>query len=279
MTSYSVFHDAQCSLGEGLFVDNRGRELFWVDIDRGEIYSKTFDGREFRRFVVGGQPSALLSRRDGVLLFCNGAGIAELDTKTGISRLICLTPGTGSDDGFRSNDGVRLPGVGCVYGTMECVPTGINGGLYLFDGEAIQSLNTKIGIPNGFVPIDDSNILIADSFTKRVNLYEIDLSANTLRFRRLWHDFAPMDAVPDGGCTDRSGNVYFALWDGAAVAVLDRSGSLRYTMPVPVLRPTNCKLADNRMLYVTSARTGMTDGQLAEYPLSGSVLALDLGED
>lgn len=276
MSHYSVFHNAESSLAEGLYIDAAGQRLFWVDIDKGEILEKSYDGREFRQYSVGRQPSALLCLRGRKLMFCNSDGVAELNTESGEITLLSKNPETGHAPEFRSNDGVTLPGGGWIYGTMECAPTGINGGLYFFDGSMTKSLDTVIGIPNGFIPLSDSDILIADSYTGRVNLFRLEYKTRSIHFQRCWHDFGSTGPVPDGGCVGRNGEVYIALWDGAGIAVLDQSGRLKQTLPLPVPRPTNCKLAGNETLYVTSARTGLSDAQLAEYPLSGSVLGIQL---
>ena len=149
-------------------------------------------------------------------------------------------------------------------------------GLYFYNGENTKSLNISVGIPNGFIQLGDSDILIADSYTKRVNLFRMDRVNEILQFKRCWHDFSVEDFTPDGGCAGKSGNVYIALWDGFGIAVLNYAGDLLRVLEIPVPRPTNCKLACDGKLYVTSATEGLSVEQLRMYPLSGSILAVDL---
>jgi sugar lactone lactonase YvrE len=276
MNEHAVFHESTASLAEGLLVDDIGKQVLWVDIDDGRVFRKSFDGSLYREYRIGGQPSALLTLNDSALTLCDNQGLKRLNLETGEIHVVSENPDSAQDSNFRSNDGIVLATGELLYGTMECAPTGINGGLYIFDGRDTKSLNTAIGIPNAFVLLDDAELLIADSYTKRINLFQLDVSTSAIRLQRCWHDFSITKAVPDGGCIDENGNVYIALWDGFGIAVLDTGGELLRVLSLPVPRPTNCKLAGRDKLYVTTARTGLTDTQLDEYPLSGSVLEVGL---
>ena len=276
MSDYTVFHKAPASLGEGLLVDNIGRQVFWADINKGELYRKSFDGRTYREYFTDGKPSAVLRLEDTRLTLCDGKGLAVLDIEMGGIVPLSENPETANNEAFRSNDGVALPGGGALYGTMECSPSGVNGDLYYFDGESTTALNIPTGIPNGFILLNDSQILIADSYKRQINLFHVNAGKATLRFERCWHDFCSDAYTPDGGCADGNGRVFIALWDGFGIAVFDESGERHGILELPVPRPTNCKLADNGKLYVTSAREGLTAEQLEKYPDSGSVFEIDL---
>lgn len=276
VSTCNVFHDARASLGEGLLIDRAGQQVFWVDINKGKIFRRYFVGQFYREYSVGGLPSVLLRLDGHVLVFCDNRGLASLDIDNGDVVRLSDNPDTASNEKFRSNDGVELAGGSIIYGTMECSPTGVNGGLYYYDGLTTKSLGIPIGIPNGFIRLSDTDIVIVDSFMKSVDLYSVDCSNSTIRFKRRWHDFSSNRFTPDGGCTDYKGNVYFALWDGSGVAVLDYSGNLVQIIELPVPRPTNCKLAGDNRLLVTTARDGLSGEELREAPLSGSVLEIQL---
>ena len=214
-------------------------------------------------YDVEGYPSAILAVNGSTLTFCNRDGVGSYDLESREQTVLSENPDTSSVDGLRANDGVALDNGLIIYGTMAFEPRDGTGGLYLYDGEATRSLNTPLGIPNGFIRLNESRILIADSLTKRVNLYDFNTDTRMLRFMRCWHDFSSNCFTPDGGCTDYNGRVYFALWDGSGVAVLDDSGDLVEIIGLPVPRPTNCKLAGEKRLLVTTAREGLTREQVA----------------
>ncbi|MGS0524302.1 SMP-30/gluconolactonase/LRE family protein [Zobellia nedashkovskayae] len=71
----------------------------------------------------------------------------------------------------------------------------------------------------------------------------------------------------------------FALWGGIAVSRWKPdTGELIQKIRVPAPHVTSCAFggADLNKLYITTAREGLTEAQLAEYPLSGSLFTIDL---
>jgi len=83
---------------------------------------------------------------------------------------------------------------------------------------------------------------------------------------------------PDGMTSDTDGNLWIAMWGGAQVTKWDpRTGRLLEQIPLPVLQPSSCIFggADLNELYVTSARKGLSQEKLQEYPLSGGVFKIN----
>jgi len=276
MSSVSLFDESRNELGEGLLVDEAANRLYWVDIVKSKIFSKDLSGGARDEYLVDGNPSALLYVRGSRLFFCSRSGLASIDVASGQISAIDSIPGIGKGSRYRANDGTVLHNGNIVYGTMEESPIGATGAIYGYDGVRTIDLNIDVGIPNGFVCLDNSRLLIADSLQQRIDLYVLDSVALTLSFEKCWHDFSEFGYTPDGGCLANDGYVYFALWDGFGIAVLDGSGKMVRTIELPVPRPTNCKMAGSGRLFVTSARDGLSDQMLREYPLSGSVFVLDL---
>jgi sugar lactone lactonase YvrE len=105
-------------------------------------------------------------------------------------------------------------------------------------------------------------------------LYRLDDAGNIVE-KTLW---AKLDSgiAPDGGCLVGD-FVFVALWDGASIAVFDKSGKLLEKLSLPVIRPTSCKYDVVRsQLWVTSASEGLSKEQLNHYPLSGNTFVYDL---
>ena len=63
---------------------------------------------------------------------------------------------------------------------------------------------------------------------------------------------------PDGMTLDAEGNVYVAMTDGHAIAILNRSGDSISTIPTPGMFPTNVTFggAGREVLFVTAASGG-----------------------
>jgi sugar lactone lactonase YvrE len=70
------------------------------------------------------------------------------------------------------------------------------------------------------------------------------------------------------------GKLWIALWGGAKVARWNPlNGRKEAEISVPALHTSSCVFGGPRrdVLYVTSARVGMDESALEEYPLSGGV--------
>ena len=70
-----------------------------------------------------------------------------------------------------------------------------------------------------------------------------------------------------------------AEWDGARLCRYAPDGRLVQAVELPVSRPTSCAFGgpDLATLFVTTARHGLTDGQLAAQPRAGMLLAFRPG--
>jgi sugar lactone lactonase YvrE len=148
------------------------------------------------------------------------------------------------------------------------------GFVYLVKNESFLLLDDSLHIPNSFIEIEPSKILISDSLKGQIWLYQLDDTGNLVE-KTLW---AQLDKgiAPDGGCLVGD-FVFVALWDGNSIAVFDKSGKLIKNLPLPVIRPTNCKYdAVRSQLWVTSAREGLSKEQLSRYPLSGNTFGYNL---
>jgi sugar lactone lactonase YvrE len=92
-------------------------------------------------------------------------------------------------------------------------------------------------------------------------------------------DLSAFAGVPDGLTVDADGCVWVAFWGGGVLRRFAPDGSLDAELPVPVSQPTSLAfggpgLAD---LFVTTARTGLTEAELAAQPLAGRLLRLTPG--
>lgn len=273
----SVFAACACTLGEGIYFDELRRYIYWVDIVESNIYRKSVDGFDgkYETFSAGNLPSAILTVSDDVVTYLDKTGICILNVKMQNISSLSKTPYV-EQEGYRGNDATVLDDGSILYGTMYQYPQKKESALYrLVSGNVNELKGISFGIPNTFIELDNE-ILVSDSLEKRV--YSISKNFDVKIEKNLWKDFSTSDCTPDGGCADKHGNIYISMWDGFCVCVLDRDGNEKYRVDLPVPRPTNCTLVDERWLYVTTAREGLTDELLRKYPLSGSVFVIDMGK-
>ena len=75
---------------------------------------------------------------------------------------------------------------------------------------------------------------------------------------------------------DADDHVWIAFWDGWCVRRLTREGEIVAEVALPVQRPTSLAFGGAALdqLFITTARTGLTPGQLRDQPLAGSLLVM-----
>jgi sugar lactone lactonase YvrE len=84
--------------------------------------------------------------------------------------------------------------------------------------------------------------------------------------------------LPDGSTRDLAGAVYNCrVAGGAGIAKITPSGAVEM-IELPVQSPTSCTFGgpDLQTLYVTSARFGMSEAELAARPLEGALTAVQV---
>lgn len=83
---------------------------------------------------------------------------------------------------------------------------------------------------------------------------------------------------PDGAAIDMEGCYWSAQYEGGRVLRFSPDGEIIGVVHVPVLRPTMIAFggADLRTLYITSAREGATEEELARQPQAGGIFAVRL---
>ena len=262
--------ECNCDLGEGLAIGCDS--VAWVDINQDTIFIHRND--RLSTFKTQFKPSVIFSIDKDELVFGSDAGICCLDINSGGERLFNLEKFNHNYQNYRSNDGGFCGDHQLLSFMHRNDPVKNLGFVYLVKNESFCLLDDSLHIPNSFIEIESSKILISDSLKGQIWLYQLDDTGNLVE-KRLW---AQLDKgiAPDGGCLVGD-FVFVALWDGNSIAVFDKSGKLIKNLPLPVIRPTNCKYdAVRSQLWVTSASEGLSKEQLIRYPLSGNTFVYNL---
>lgn len=265
-------YDTPCSLGEGLCV--KGANACWVDIDSNLVFCS--DGSAVSTYLLASKPTVIYDFNDHKIDLGTDAGLVtfDRDKELEVSSIgFPPCPPMINVSEYRSNDGGDC-GEHRLLGFMHRnKPESNTGSVYRVSGKHYALLDSSISIPNTFISLSPTETLISDSLTGDIWCFELETSG-ALKSKTLWASLN--GESPDGGC--RFDNfVLIAIWDAAVIAVFTREGSLIQKIPLPVLRPTNCKFDHlSSQLWVTSATTGLTPDQLAEYPDSGKTMIFNL---
>jgi sugar lactone lactonase YvrE len=83
---------------------------------------------------------------------------------------------------------------------------------------------------------------------------------------------------PDGAAVDSEGAYWCAMYEGGRLLRLAPTGEILQEISLPVRCPTMVAFGGNdlKTLYITTARHNRQTMELAEFPLSGYVLKMDV---
>ena len=266
-----LFLDARAELGEGPFWDTRTQTLHWLDILNKRVYAGPDLLAQLDEFIGCAAPRA----DDGLILALK---CSIVDLKPGSIRPAVLAA-LSEPVNNRFNDGKCDPAGRFLAGSMDLNESAPTGALYSFDGKTVTKLLSGITISNGLTwSPDHQTFYYTDTPTRQVTAFDYDLVTGQVANPRPAVRVPDGLGWPDGMTSDTDGNLWIAMWGGAQVTKWDpRTGHLLDQIPMPVLQPSSCIFggADLNELYVTSARKGLGQADLAKYPLSGGLFKID----
>ncbi|MFJ3619761.1 SMP-30/gluconolactonase/LRE family protein [Streptomyces iakyrus] len=274
-TPYEVAVRAEAELGEGPTWDAAAGRLLWIDILGSRLH--TYDPATGRRTVRRTEQhiGAVKPRTDGGLVLNLRDGIGLLDPDGGF-RWLHHEPVPGR----RANDAAIAPDGALWAGTMRYDEAPGGGTLSRVTGEGtVEVVLDDVAVSNGTGWSPDGRLMYyIDSPTRRIDVF--DHADGRISGRRTLAVIEEDAGFPDGLTVDAEGCVWVALWQGSAVRRYTPGGALDRVIELPVPLVTACAFGgpDLTDLYITTARTGLTEppalaGSLFVVPGAGKGLA------
>jgi len=156
----------------------------------------------------------------------------------------------------------------------ETEPRSGRGSLYCVDGSGRAAKREGgIRISNGICWSPDSkHFYFADSPLHEIYVYDFNAVSGTISNRRLFARI-PDGAHPDGANVDAEGFLWCAQWGAGRVVRYAPDGAVDRILEVPASQPTCIAFGGPALdlLFVTSAREGLTEAELAGQPSAGDV--------
>lgn len=265
-------------LGEGPVWVAREAALYWTDIHAPRIWRWRPATEETRDWTPPFRITAMAPRARGGFVAASEKGFVLIDLEEERYDLVgnpeAHRPGNRFNDGKVDRDGFFWAG------TMDDAEAEASGALYRLDpGLHWQQFDEGYGVTNGpaFSP-DGSFLYHTDSAARTVYRFPVS-SSGVLGPREPFLHFRREDGHPDGMTTDAEGCLWIAFWDGACVRRFAADGTPLGRIDLPVQRPTSCAFGGEAldMLFITSARIGLSEAELAAQPLSGALFAANPG--
>jgi sugar lactone lactonase YvrE len=264
-------------LGESCVWSEREQALYWIDV-RGRMLRR-FDHRSgaVESHALPELVGSIGLLEDGGILVAMQTMVARFDRAT--ARLARIAAPEPTIPNQRFNDG-RCDRQGRFWvGTMDDVGRGPIATLYRLDPDGLTPMIAPITIPNSLSwSPDGTTMYLAGVEDGVITAYDFDPVAGVPSRPRRFARVAPPPG-PDGSTVDAEGFLWNAEYDGWRLTRYAPDGSVDRVVDVPVQRPTCCTFGgpDLATLYVTTASQRLTAAELAEQPLAGGLLALDVG--
>ncbi|RWR29086.1 MarR family transcriptional regulator [Sinirhodobacter populi] len=216
----------------------------------------------------------------GDLVFADGAGIHHLDPATGAHRVTHGLP-QGLAESRLNNCGID-PSGGFWLTSMSVRARPGEGAILRVSETGVTVALESLSVPSGMAwSPDGRTVYLVESARRMILRAAFDPEDRRIGPFEPFAEFPDSGGRPDGIAMDDRGRLWVALWDGWSVVRLDLQGRVEKRIMLPVPRPTDLCLggASGRTLFITTARIRLPARVLAEAPLSGSILAIELAAD
>ena len=259
---------SDAEVGEGpIFL---GDSLLWVDIPVGKIHETNLGTLQTETTTLNTRVGAVAPFEAGenLAIACQ-EGFAVLAA----GQLDIRDPFLANPD-FRMND-AKCDVRGRFWGgSCQMEFEAGKGKLHRWEGGKQNKVMVEgLALPNGIGwNYENTLMYLADSMAKKVYVSDFDLSDD---FVPNFHELISIDSgVPDGLAVDMDGCIWLAVWGGSEVLRISPQGRILEEYGFPVAQPSSCAFGSDGTLYVTSARAGISEAELLNQPLAGSLFTL-----
>ncbi len=262
------------TLGEGIQWDVATQALWWTDIQERRLHRYDWASRKLETFPAPERIGSFgLIEGSTSVIAAFESGIALYDPRGGTPKWLARPD---ADLGsVRFNDG-RVDRQGRFWaGSMEeTEPRSGRASLYCVDASGVaRKRESGIAISNGICwSPDSSRFYFADSPLRKIYVYDFNPATGGIANRR---DFVetPEGAHPDGANVDSEGFLWSAHWGAGRVVRYAPGGAIDCVLNVPASQPTCVAFGGPGLdlLFVTTAREGLTEAELSQQPSAGDV--------
>jgi sugar lactone lactonase YvrE len=268
--------DTKCILGEGPVWDDRAQVLYWVDIKAPAIWRFDPKTGATKSWSMPHRVGAIALREQGGLVAAIKPGFALIDLDTNKIDIIARPEPEAPDN--RLNDGA-CDAMGRFWaGSMDDNEAAPTGHLYRLNPDrSVARFEAGFVVTNGIRwSNDNTRMYFVDSAQRTIWCYDFDLATGTPGQRSIFAQLNEADGYPDGLCIDAEDGVWGAHWAGGRLTRYRPDGSKERTIAIPAPNVTCCCFGGANLdtLYITTARVGLSDEQLASAPLAGGLFTV-----
>lgn len=272
--------DSRSDLGEGAIWDYKTGELIWVNITKKILNFYNPKMNNNKEMLTGQMIGTVVPAESGRMIVALENGFYQFDPLTGTKKFIA-NPEEGLS-GNRFNDGKCDPAGRFWAGTMSKSGEKEAGALYRLEASGtVTKMIDKVSTSNGIVWSQNHNkMYYIDTPTLKVTAWDYDPETGNIGNPQTAIEIPREMGYPDGMTIDAEGNVWIALWNGAAVGCWNpETGELLRKIDVPAKNVTSVAFGDDDLgtLYITTARQKTSEEELKKFPHAGGVFKVRPG--
>ena len=275
MTHVRVFRHSRSILGESLVWDAASTAVLWCDISAGLVRVSPWlgvaEGASDHVFELPA-PLASFGIAAGGYVVSLGDRVVRCDTAWRVTGELAVIDH--AHDGMRLNEGKVDPQGRWITGSMNLVGDDPDGAFYSVTADGSRVLTGGVGTANGLEwSLDGRAVYFTD--TAVGTIYRARYSTKgELSDVEVFHHGSPHDGL----AIDLDGFLWSAHYGEHCVVRYSPEGTEvgRIRLPAPNVTSVAFAGPDLRTLLVASAREKLTEQQLVDYPLSGSVFAIEV---
>lgn len=273
-----LFFQCEDQIGEGILYLNRQDKLLWLDIDRCVLHEYSFHTKRVIDHHFPDKVTTIipLEKNEEEVLIALKDKIVYYHLQD--RKLRTLIDMSFVQKDFRTNDGKASPEGRIWIGVMHMNTHNENGSLYCIDHDlSSREVLSGQSIPNGIVWNSKGNrMYYADSGKGCIYGFTYDRQSGNILSKDVVVQVPTGYGIPDGMTMDENDYLWVAHWGGFGVYIWDPvSGRLIDKVEVPVPNVASCTFGKDNQLFITTARSGLSESELNQYPLSGSVFVAE----
>ncbi|MEO0999686.1 MAG: SMP-30/gluconolactonase/LRE family protein [Pseudomonadota bacterium] len=270
--------EAGCTLGEGIQWNPETERLYWTDIHGRRFWSCDAEGGAVESVALMERLGSFAFDPAGRILAAFESGLFRWDPAADrLDRLTDFEPELATT---RLNDG-RCDRQGrFVVGGMNEDGLKPASTLTRYADGRLEVLARGIGCSNSIAFAPDGRWMwFADTPTREIRRAPYDPETGALGPWEVVLKTRRPGGFPDGSAVDADGNLWNARFNGSAVVEVTPAGEERRRVEVGAAQVTCCCFGGPQLdrLYITTAREGLSEAEIAADPLAGAIFVAEPG--
>jgi sugar lactone lactonase YvrE len=274
-TEATVFRETDAIIGESIWWNAEANAIEWCDITNGLMHRSPIDGPvdgSADRVLEFPPPLGAFQPRRGGGFIGAGENFVFVCDEDGNDLQTIATVEHGHF-GIRFNEGKCDPFGNFVVGSMDVTGENPECAIYVVDPDGrVRPLVGGITVSNGFEWSDDG-LRMYFTDTTAETIYAGDYDGAELR------NIEPfvVGQQSDGLARDVDGGFWNGINSEGLVVRWDAGGARTHEFPIPAGHTTSVAFGGPALstLFIATAREKLTEEQLDQFPLTGSIFQLE----